>query len=341
MSLTRKLFFAALLTLTAIAPTHAEETDQFTLPPDELVDLGAIASNRLYGIIEQLIKQTNMELRLLQARAPNSRHAAKKLVRLQQGSYIADALYKQSGPGFPRWFPRQKITGDERPIMYKESRPWKTVYWLAFSQSPLSLIGLAPTINMYGHYIGTDKLGHFFMQGHTYYKMYQYFLAHGKSSQQAQAAIVTYGKILESTYLGVLVNGVYSNGDLAANYSGWKFYSNLSQSVTIGTRTLPPILVLRDNQWHFSNWVHRDQLLKPYFSDILNEAYNPCRYTFSRAQIRRQINKRCGEWIAREGLTAAIAQTKLHELKKWHGEDYGHWLPASSAVTLNTCFGGQ
>jgi hypothetical protein len=94
------------------------------------------------------------------------------------------------------------------------------VYWLAFSQSPLSLIGLAPTINMYGYYFGTDKLGHFCMMGHTYYKMYTYFLNHGKTPEQAHAAIVTYGQILEQTYLGTLIKGVYSNGDLSANYAG-------------------------------------------------------------------------------------------------------------------------
>jgi hypothetical protein len=194
---------------------------------------------------------------------------------------------------------------------------------------------------MYGYHFGTDKLGHFFMMGHTYYTMYQYFLAHGKSTQQAHHILELYGKMLEFTYLGVLVNGVYSNGDLAANYSGWKFYSNFIASVKIGNSMQPPILVLKDNKWEFSKHITPDNLLQPYISDNLNEAYNPCRYTFMRSQIRRQIKKRCDDWIKRKGITRQIVLAKLEETSRWHGEEYGYWLPKDSAVTLDVCFGGK
>ena len=92
---------------------------------------------------------------------------------------------------------------------------------------------------MYGYYFGTDKLGHFFMQGHTYYKIYMYYQDHGKSAEQAHAAMITYGQILEQTYLGTLINGVYSNADLSGNYAGWKFYMNLGHSVKIGDHASP------------------------------------------------------------------------------------------------------
>ncbi|TAL63019.1 MAG: hypothetical protein EPN84_05615, partial [Legionella sp.] len=207
------------------------------------------------------------------------------------------------------------------------------------SQSPLFVIGLAPTINMYDYYFGTDKLGHFFMQGHTYFKIYTYLRHHGKSDEQARAAIILYGQVLEQTYLGTLINGVYSNGDLSANYSGWKFYMNLTQPVKIGDKTLPPILVLKDNQWQFARPIDKDNFLKPYLTDNFNEAWNPSRHSFMRGQIRRHIQKRCANWI-KHGLTKKIATAKLKEANYWHGEPYGHWLPKDNAVTLNTCFGG-
>lgn len=116
---------------------------------------------------------------------------------------------------------------------------------------------------------------------------------------------------------------------------------NLGHSVKIGDRTLPPILVLNGNQWKFSQHVTKENLLKPYISDNLNEAYNPCRYSFNRSQIRRQIKKRCAQWISREGLTPQMVQAKLEETRRWHGEHYGHWLPESNAVTLAACFGGK
>jgi hypothetical protein len=337
----RRIFLIILFSVLGVQATQAEETDQFTLPPQELLDIGPFASNKAYQVLQSVIAQTNSEIRMLLPRAQISRHAASQLALRRKDAYLADLFYKKTGPGFPRWMRWNHLTHEKNPVQHRETWPWNNVYWLSFSQSPLSLIGLAPTINMFNTYFGTDKLGHFFMQGHTYYTIYMYLLNHGKSAQQAHTAIVIYGQILEQTYLGTLVNGIYSNGDLSANYAGWKFYMNLAHSVKIGDRTHPPILVLNGNQWEFSKHVNRETLLKPYLSDNLNEALNPCRYSFTRKQIRKQIRKRCDAWIQRKGLTQQIVEAKLEENKFWHGEAYGHWLPKNNAVTLNTCFGGK
>lgn len=337
----KRIFFliTLLVGIGIMQSTQAEETDQFTLPPSDLKDIGPIASYRLYEVLEKVIAQTNSEIQMLLPRAKHSRHAAAQLALRQRDSYLADLIYKNTGPGIPRWLPLSRLAKQAEPILYKERLPWKTVYWLVFSHSPLFVIGLAPTLNMYGYYFGTDKLGHFFMMGHTYYKIYNYLLAHGKSTESAHAGIVLYGQILEQTYLGTLINGVYSNADLSANYAGWKFYMNLVHPVKIGRHTLPPIFVLSGNKWEFSKHVKPDNLLRPYLSDNLNEAWNPCRYTFSRGQIRKQIKKRCDGWIHRKGLTPQIAKAKLNETRTWHGEDYGYWLPKSNEVTLEECFG--
>lgn len=338
----KRMFTLIAICVVCLTPSvHAEETDQFTLPPAELQDIGPAASFRLYEVLEKVVAQTNAEIRRLESISEDSKHATTQLALRRKGPYLADLVYKNTGPGFPRWMRWYLLPKEDKPMQYKEFLPWKTVYWLVFSQSPLFIIGLAPTINMYGHEFGTDKLGHFFMQGHTYYKMYTYFIENGRTPEQARANIVTYGQILEQTYLGVLINGIYSNGDLAGNYSGWKFYTNLTQSIKVGKRTIPPILVLKNGQWEFSKHVNKYELLKPYISDVLNEAYNPCRYTFMRAQIRRQIKKRCNAWIERKGLTQQLVEAKLKETSLWNGENYGHWLPKSSAATLNVCFGGN
>jgi hypothetical protein len=338
MIITRILFLIT-LSMGVILPTHAEETDQFTLPRQELRDIGPITSYKLYELLEKVRVQTNEEIQMYLARAKYSKHAAKELALRYDEIYLADLIYKNTGPGFPRWL--RHLPKDPLPMLYKETLPWNTIYWLVFSQSPLFVIGLAPTIKMYDYYFGTDKLGHFFMQGHTYYKLYRFFRDHGKSATQAQAAIVMYGQILEQTYLGTLINGVYSNADLAANYAGWKFYMNLAQSVKIGNKTLSPIFILNGGKWEFARHINKVDLLKPYLSDVLNEALNPCRYTFMRGQIRRQILKRCPDWIKRKGLTRQIVQAKLQDSTRWHGEAYGHWLPKNNAVTLDTCFGGD
>ena len=341
MALVRLFFLIALFNIFGIQNAQAEETDQFTLPPIELVDIGPTASRKLYEILGNVIAQTNFEIQTLIPKSKNSRYAASKLASLFRGAGFADLVYNKTGPGFPRWMRWSRLPHEIKPLQYKEKWPWNNVYWLAFSQSPSSLLGLAPTINMYNYHFGTDKLGHFFMMGHSYYTIYENYLNQGKSSQKAHAAIVTYGQILEQTYLGTLINGIYSNADLSANYAGWKFYRNLTHRVKIGGRILPPILILKGDKWEFSQQVNKNTLLKPFLSDNLNEALNPCRYTFTRNRIRNQVKKRCADWIAREGITHQKVIVKLEENSRWHGESYGHWLPASDAVTLNSCFGGQ
>jgi hypothetical protein len=342
MAITRLFFFIALVNLCALNTAKAEETDQFTLPPGELQDIGPVASQRLYQVIESVIARTNAEIQMLIPKAAHSRYAASQLARRRNDDYLIDLLYNKTGPGFPHWLRWSNSSRDgSKPIQYRENRPWKTVYWLSFSQSPLSLIGLTPTIRMYNHYFGTDKLGHFFMQGHTYYQIYTHYLNNGKSPELAHAAIVTYGQVLEQTYLGTLVNGIYSNGDLSANYAGWKFYMNLAHSIKIGEQTLAPILVLKADKWEFNKHINKDNLLKPYISDNLNEALNPSRYMFTRSQLQKQIKKRCADWISRRGITQQIIEAKHEETSLWHGEAYGHWLPRNNAVTLETCFAAK
>jgi hypothetical protein len=340
MTFTRLFILVVLFSLAGIQKIQAEETDQFTLPPTELLDLGPTASQRLSQVIQDVLDQTNSEIQTLLPRAKSSRFAASQLALRLKDTYLADLIYDKTGPGFPRWLRLDRFEKQAKPIQFKEKRPWKTVYWLAFSTFPPALLGLSPTINIYDHYMGTDKLGHFFMQGHSYYKLYRLFLNSGKSADQAHQAMVTYGQVIEQSYMGTVINGIYSNADLSANYAGWKFYMNLFHSVKIGNSSLLPLLVLHSNKWEFAKHVNKDELLKPYLSDNLNEALNPSRYSYSRSQIRNQVKKRCSDWIERRGITKQIIVAKLEETKRWHGEGYGHWLPASNAITLETCFEG-
>ena len=339
MVFTRLFFLVVSFSFFYFQSVQAEETDQFTLPPGELLDIGPTTSRRVSDVLEHVITRTNSEIQMLLPKAEHSTYAAKQLAARRNGDYIANLFYEQTGPGFPRWLREDWMRWSRAP--YKEKRPWRTIYWLVFSQSPLFIIGLAPTIHMYDYYFGTDKLGHFFMQGHTYYTIYRYYIKHGKSAKQAHNAMVLYGQVLEQTYLGTLINGVYSNADLSGNYAGWKFYMNISHSVKIGKHTLPPILILKGNHWEFAKYVNKGNLLKPYLSDNLNEAFNPCRYTFMQNRIRTLLKQRCAEWINRERITPNFVQTKLKQSRRWHGEHYGHWLPANDAVTLNACFGGN
>lgn len=326
--------------------TLAEETDQFTLPPVQLVDIGPSVSRRLADVIEDAMTQTNADISALQARPQQNQSTIRKLAERRSDAWIADIIYSKTGVGLPestfeRWLRRGRFPSDLQPMRYSGFWPWKTVYWLVFSQCPGSLLILSPTINMYGHYIGTDKIGHFFQQGNGYYKLYTRALARGKTPEQAHADMIRHGQRQEDGLFGTLLNGIYSNADLSGNYAGWKFYMNLAHTVTIGDRKLPPIIELNGGKWTFRRGLDKDNLLKPYINDNLNEAWNPSHYFFTRSMIRHNIKRRCGEWEKRVGLNQDMVQSKLAETQRWQGEDYGHWLPARDAVTLDVCFAGR
>ncbi|CDZ79300.1 hypothetical protein BN59_03618 [Legionella massiliensis] len=335
-----------LLSFGVIQTTKAEETDQFTLPPTPLVDIGPTASHKLAGILEKVMDQTNGEIQALLPKAQTSRHAATQLAERRRDAYLIELIYKEVGIGLPvstfeRWLQRGSFPQNLQPMRYAAIWPWKTVYWMVISQFPGTLFLLSPTINMYGHYFGTDKVGHFFQQGRGYYKNYMWLLAQGKSAAQARAAIISRGQNQESGLYGTMINGIFSNADLSANYAGWKFYMNLTHTVKIGGKSYPPILVLKGDKWEFAPYIDKDNLLKPYVNDNLNEALNPAHYFFLRSVIRRNIKKRCAEWIQRNKITHETVQIKLAETSQWRGENYGHWLPAKDAVTLDSCFGGK
>jgi hypothetical protein len=195
----------------------------------------------------------------------------------------------------------------------------------------------SPTVNVHGFYLGTDKIDHFFQQGHEYYDEMKRAQAGGAESAAAIAEAVARGVKEEHTYYGTLVSGIYSNADLAANYAGMKFYLNLRQPVRIRDRVWPPLLESSREGWRFRAGVDRDHLLQAFLSDHLDESMNPSRYRFSRESIRSRVRVRCDAWMRfyadRLGLVARSGQGFS---TTWFGENYGHWLPPDDEVSIAT-----
>ncbi len=113
-----------------------------------------------------------------------------------------------------------------------------SIYRVALSPAPASFLFDSPTVHVHGYYLGTDKIDHFFQQGHEYFELVMKNEAEGADAAEAIAAAVAHGVKQEHKYYGTLASGVYSNGDLAANYAGMKFYLNLRHPVRIGERSV-------------------------------------------------------------------------------------------------------
>ncbi len=215
-----------------------------------------------------------------------------------------------------------------------------TIYVGAFSPFPLSHIMTdCPTIRLYGVYLGTDKPGHIFQQGYEYYNMVEDAMAGGKSEADAVARAVAYGVLTEKGIYGIALTGVYSNGDLAGNYAGYKFFRNLFHEIRIGETTLPPIVRREGDRYAIDPARDDADIMRPYVTEHLNEAFNPSLQAFTIEKIRGHVRERCAAWQAQvPEFSETWYRAHLERNRTWFGENYGWDLPEENAADLRECF---
>jgi hypothetical protein len=333
----------------------AFETDQYDLPPVLLADIGDEVSEHVEQKLHKAVDKINAEISIRQRcisgysdggpeRGCDTLKAeVAKLAYLRTDNAMVDAAFDELGAGVPpftsmgTWMDAHHFRG--QPARYRTSYA-KSIFVLF---PPIALT-ISPTVNMYGSEFGTDKIAHLFQQGYTYYKIYHRALAEGATADEATAKAVRWGQKSERTFFGTLVAGVYSNGDLAANYVGLRFYEGLTQTITLGDSTRPAVLLLKNGLWTFNDGVNlRGVLLKPFISDHLNEALNPSIFTKNlgmRWFIRRVVRKRsCAQWFERyPELSKFGLDEKSRTLRQWESEDYGFTDSEHFVTIANTCF---
>ncbi len=84
----------------------------------------------------------------------------------------------------------------------------------------LKIKELSDVVNINGHLIGLDKIGHFFAEGWQYFE-----LTHYEDHSIYQA--LEWGKEQESGKFGYAMTGIFSFADLVANFNGWRFWNKV------------------------------------------------------------------------------------------------------------------
>ena len=334
-------------------PVCAFETDQYSLSPKPLADIGPEVTDHVELKLQIAVDKVNAEILarqkcLTEVTEDTSRGGcgsrSDELLRLEylrSEAAIARAAFEQLGGGVPP-FTSMGTWMDSRHFLAQPAR-YRTSYWKSiFILNPGIALTISPTVNLYGSEFGTDKIAHIFQQGYTYYKIYHRALAEGATPAEAAAKAVRWGQKSERTFYGTLVAGVYSNGDLCANYVGLKFYQGLTKPIVIGNTTRAAVLEIHDGTWKFTGNTQQF-LLKPFISDHLNEALNPSIFTRNlgwRWFIRRSVKKRsCAQWRERyPELSRRALEERSRALRMWHGEDYGFTDSEDFVTIANTCF---
>jgi hypothetical protein len=227
-------------------------------------------------------------------------------------------------------FPNKHNLKNNEPITYIPSR-LNTIYSFSGFHRLISssYFVFCSTMRAYDIYFGVDKLGHFFNQGHDYYKIYQQTQLEKLPISEAYKRMENLGIESENKWFGLMVDGVYSNGDLAANMAGFHFYKNLFEEITLNNISYAPLLLINDDGKIIFNPIYdgkENDFLKKFFTWHLNEAFNPSYIEkLQRPIVRHSIKKRCENFKQFYNIdNYNDLKTKIDSMKLWNNISYGH-----------------
>jgi hypothetical protein len=346
------------LALIPASPAQAHESEQYTLPVGrQFADLGPYFSRIFHDAIVGAVAETNAAIRTTLEGQPT----ATPLAELQSSEFIAGKVWEHVFAAIPanELLDAQLLSEpvqSQFPGLVTMYRPIQSIY-----DDPLLVIDLtkavrtffrAGTVSAGGEVIGTDKLVHFINVGRIYHSKYETRIKRGLPEQEAiKSAIASTSRNLltsEDGVLGIMTTGIHSNGDLAADFAGMQFYRNLTETIRIGSRTMPPML-FRDGQfWRVQVQADSD-FLTAFITPHWNEVLNPNKFVrYTSGRIRTLMRERCADAIDwyRDGRGQPRGRAQFEaierELATYYGVDYGHEANEKGAVTMATvCFTEQ
>jgi ankyrin repeat protein len=354
------LFVAMLMTcapLAGMAPALSHESEQYTLPAGrDFADLGPYFSKIAYDAVVGATAETNDAI----ARAIESGQSPAQIEDLQSAEHIAGKVWQHIFAAIPTNELLDATLASEAvqsryPGLVTMYRPPVSIY-----DDPLLVIDLTKVVRTFfrsgtvsaGEYVfGTDKIIHFINVGRIYHAKYETRIKRGLPEQEAiKSAIASTSRNLltsESGVLGVFTTGILSNGDLAADFAGLMFYRNLTETVHIGPRTLPPMLERDGPLWRVQASPGSDFFVA-FITPHWNEVLNPNKYVrYTSGRIRTLVRERCPQvldWYRDpRGQPRDRAQFESieRELATYYGVDYGHQRNSTNPVTVaDICFSG-
>jgi hypothetical protein len=325
----------------AVLPTaRAHESEQYTLPAGrDFADLGPQLSREFAAAIKAAVADTNAAIDAALAAGDRPR----QVQALQAPSQVAGQVWARLFATYPANETLDlsllaPATRSQYPGLVTMYRPVESVY-----DDPLLMLDLskpvraffrAGTVSAGGVLFGTDKIIHFINLGRIYHTRYLAAVDQGLSeadaTQHAVQATSANPLLSEEGFLGLYTTGIRSNGDLAADFAGLKFYRNLTEPVHIGAVLLPPMLQREGPYWRMT-LQDEDRLFTRFVSAHWNEVLNPNSYlAYVGARMRSVVAGRCDDvtdWFrdARgQPLPTAWFAARQQQLSSYFGEPYGH-----------------
>ncbi len=200
---------------------HGAEVDHYSKPYNTIADATYEINERANVYLEKAVVETNQNSSCDETLL--YKNLRKYFANHSQGKLGEDLLHDKS-------IPRTVI-----PLAESVYQDWSVFngLLLGLPSAKKSPLALGPILKMGDIVVGTDKFEHMFGMG------FQYFSGHhlkGKSLHK----VLKRGIALEKTALGgnMFATGVFSYGDLAANFNGMRFWNHmlLKDSDVLGSK---------------------------------------------------------------------------------------------------------
>ncbi|MBF0361635.1 MAG: hypothetical protein HQK49_11525 [Oligoflexia bacterium] len=274
-----KFIFLILLLISTSYPSFALETDNFLALTEDIADSVDILNQHYNQVIQRRIDRIN------NGRFNKTCHN----VATQIGKEFIRGIEKET----QTWVMENEDI--DRIPRYNVS---KYSYWKdsIYSRSIVHLVAIAPTLNVNGIHMGTDKLSHFFILGFSYYLKYlldtknqgleepdynnsQSVAEFNSEKKRLFTRAIKIGMSTEKGILGKLPTGVYSFGDLEANFQGLTFYYSLCDGPK-------PYLKVVDGNWVMTRPLDLREYVNPYLDETYNHSvYTPWRWWTIKANL--------------------------------------------------------
>jgi hypothetical protein len=222
------------LCLASPGPTRALESDQYYARGRDLADTTDVLNAKVRLEIELVLEEINATRSW---RRMDCHRVVKAIVpRFKEFIFQDIELWATNSSLVPRIpaTPEEELEF-RRKYIYRETHALDVG----------TKVPPSPTIEVNGVRMGTDKLSHFFSEGWWYYKWYRKYRKSGLSIEEAERKAIQRGIWWERTILGLVSSGVFSLGDLEANYQGMRFMASMCDADS-------PALNQTDDGWRFT-----------------------------------------------------------------------------------------
>ncbi|MGF1547478.1 MAG: hypothetical protein ACFCUG_09130 [Thiotrichales bacterium] len=192
----------------AAPPAVAAEVDSYTRRPPSLPDATEILNAEVNRRIDRAIAFANAEPHAAEPKRCDTERLLAGLEDLFGGLVFGEI----------------ERYANALPQRFRHDTPLaQSIYQdLSLVEAPTLVTygALAGLIQVHGVLIGTDKLGHFFSDGQTYFRRY-----HQQGLPIADTLLG--GEISELSVFGSMVTGIFSYADLVANFQGMRFWNRV------------------------------------------------------------------------------------------------------------------